>query len=156
MGALTVCDWVAMGACALFALVGLFRGLSGELGGICGVVAAASLATFGRSFLLSLAKTCGLGESRWVALAVVVAACVLVWLLVRAIARRLISAVIPQPANALLGLVFGVVKALALIVLLLLLVRMLPGVSSEEILKFNCGAFQQVEKWACGCRTTAP
>lgn len=156
MDAFTVCDWVAIALCALFAFFGLIRGFSDELGGICGLVSAACLAIFGHPFLMSFLKKCNWNGNLWIVLIVELLACVFVWMLVRALVRRLVSAAIPQPINALLGAAMGFGKSLGLFVLLVLFIRLIPIIQPENFLKFNCSLFRQVDAWACSHRTTCP
>ena len=131
---LTPIDMVLLGAVALFAGIGLFRGLSGELGSLAGFASAAAAGIFAYGFSHLAAQSFGFNDGD---VAELVAACVIDFVIVllafgivRMAVNKFVSCLVPQPTNALLGAVSGTVKGILLLVLLTGFGFMSPGTYS--------------------------
>ncbi len=131
---LTPIDMALLGAVALLAGIGLFRGLSGELASLAGFAAATAVGFCAYNFAHLAACSFGFNGGGALELAAAgVIDLVLVLLafgIVRWIVNRFISCLVPQPTNALLGVASGVVKGCLLLVLLTGFGFMAPGTYS--------------------------
>jgi len=102
-------DYAVLGVAAVFAVTGLFRGLSGTIGFLTASVASAATATFGWPL-----------SSRWLAspwtrgLAVFVAA-LLVFGTVRMVVKKSVNGLLAQPSDAVFGMLVGVFAAALLL-----------------------------------------
>ena len=118
---LTVVDYVLLAAFGVLAIIGLFKGFSGWMGTVIGAVASAAVGYFSFGYCLSL-----VAASPWVSgpcvriaaalLDMLVA--LLVFCLVRNLAKRFFSFLLPQPLDALIGLAAGIFLGMVLAVLL--------------------------------------
>jgi len=128
---LTPIDMVLLGAVALLAGIGLFRGLSGELASLAGFAAATAVGFFAYGFAHLAACSFGFNGGDMLELvAAGVIDFVLVLLafgIVRWIVNKFVSCLVPQPTNALLGAASGAVKGCLLLVLLTGFGFMAPG-----------------------------
>ena len=112
-------DFVLLGGVILLAGIGLFRGLSGELGSVAGFAAA----TFAGFCLLDTARTCatsmGIGDYAMPAAYVIDFVFALVAFgLARWIVAKFVSVLVPQPTNAFLGMLGGLFKSAVVLGLL--------------------------------------
>ncbi len=102
-------DYAVLGVAAVFAVTGLFRGLSGTVGFLSASVASAAAATFGWPL-----------SARWLhspwtrGLAVFVAA-LLVFGIVRVVVKKSVNGLLSQPSDAVFGMLVGVVAAALLL-----------------------------------------
>lgn len=112
---LTVIDWIIFIVSAFFTVVGLFRGFSGQLGSLAGMVTAILVGYFLFSPLKGF-----VADSDWASGAATQAALsgVLVFVimlvafgLVRMVVAKFVSLLVPQPLNAILGGLIGVAKS---------------------------------------------
>ena len=135
---LTALDWVLFAVAAFFMTVGLFWGLSGQLGSLAGIVAALVAGYLLFVPVRSLVAVTGLlsGESTQAGAAAVVDFIVVlvVFGLVRLIVAKFVSFLIPQPLNAILGALVGLVKGTIAVVLL-------AGVGVVQTGRFSEGFF---------------
>ena len=131
---LTPIDMALLGAVALLAGIGLFRGLSGELASLAGFAAATAVGFFAYDFAHLAACSFGFNGGDTLELAAAgVIDLVLVLLafgIMRWIVNKFVSCLVPQPTNALLGAASGVVKGCLLLVLLTGVGFMAPGTYS--------------------------
>ena len=102
-----------------FLLRGVIRGFSGEVAPLLGLAVAVAVLWFGykplhSAAMLVVAESAGDAAAFYSALAVVVAG-VVVYLAIAYLARGVISFILPQPFNAILGGVVGAAKGLFLI-----------------------------------------
>ncbi len=121
MGGVTAFDYVLLAAIGALAIIGLFKGLSGWLGTLTGAAAATVVGYFGFGFCLKAAMACPWVSGPFVSLAAAILD-FLVGLIVFGLTRRLavkfFSFLLPQPLDAIIGLLGGVFLGLVLTVLL--------------------------------------
>lgn len=119
---LAVLDWVLLSVMAIFTVMGLFQGFSGQLGSIVGLAAALATGYFAFSPLLELVDECDCvsGEVSQKGLAAFIdfVVCLVVFGLLRRMVAKFVSFLVPQPMNAILGAVAGVLKGAVAIGLL--------------------------------------
>lgn len=128
-------DWALLGGIAVFAVVGLFRGLSGELGALAGLVAALVAGYFGHAPLQAFLQSAVPGFTSWGSPAAYVAdflMAIVAFGVTRMIVSRFVSFLVPQPTNALMGALAGAAKG-AVIVAALLATGFLPAPRCEAL-----------------------
>ena len=118
---LTTVDYVLAGLLAGLAVIGLFKGLSGWLGTIAGLAAAFVVAPL--LFATCIAWASGfafLGGAFLMPVAVIIdfVLSLIVFGLVRKIVVKFVSALLPQPFNALVGAASGLLLGSVVVVLL--------------------------------------
>lgn len=150
-------DFVIAGLAALLAGIGLYRGLSGELGSLAGF-AAASGAGF---FLLGLARVCAdaVGFGQYAATAAYVVDFVFALVafgLARWIVAKFVSVMVPQPTNAFLGMLSGLFKSAVVIGLLAGFGLMQPGTYSTGFFATHSTVVREVAVWADANLAEAP
>ncbi len=144
-------DYVLLTVVTFFVVTGLFRGISGELGGVAGIAAA-----FAAGFALydvarSLAASAGFSTG---GLATAATATIdLVFLLiaygiVRRLVSKFVSVMVPQPTNAVLGALGGCIKSAALLALLSGVWMLKPGEYSSGPLAAYSTIVSKVAYWA--------
>ncbi len=106
-------------AFCFFLLRGIIRGFSGEVAPLIGLVAAICVIAFGykpiyNGAMMVLAESAGPSASYYCALAIVVVG-VVVYFAIAILVRGIISFILPQPFNAILGGLVGAAKGLFLI-----------------------------------------
>ena len=112
---LTTFDFVLLGVLALFVVIGLFRGLSGTLGVMAGAAAALAAGYFlkdaaaGCVVSVGLAARGGLLAQGATAVVDFVFA-LLAFGIVRWLVAKFVSMLVPQPTDAILGAVCGLVS----------------------------------------------
>lgn len=135
---LTIIDWVIFIVAAFFTVVGLFRGFSGQIGSLAGMVAA----LFAGYFLYSPIKGFVVdgnwisGEATQNAVAGTFDFIVMLVMfgLVRRLVSRFVSFLIPQPMDAIVGGLIGLMKSVVL-------VGVLAGVGLVQTGRFSDGFF---------------
>ena len=142
-------DFVLLGGVILLAGIGLFRGLSGELGSIAGF-AAASLAGF---CLLDAARVCsasfGFGDYAAPAAYVIDFVFALVAFgIARWIVAKFVSVLVPQPTNAFLGMVGGLFKSAVVLGLLTGVGLMSAGTYSTGFFAAHSTIVREIAVWA--------
>ena len=121
---LEVVDYVLLCVMAAITLIGLFRGLSGELGSIAGFGAARLAgwllygAAHGCAVSVGLAQRGGALETGSTAVIDFVFA-IIAFGIVRWMVAKFVSCLVPQPTNALLGGLGGVFKCCVLLAFLM-------------------------------------
>ena len=150
-------DFVLAGLAALLAGIGLYRGLSGELGSLAGFAAAS-----GAGFLLiGFARTCvvALGFGKYAAMAAYVLAFVfslVAFGLARWAVAKFVSVMVPQPTNAFLGMLSGLFKSAVVIGLLAGFGLMRPGTYSTGFFATHSTIVREVAVWADASLAEAP
>ncbi len=150
-------DFVLAGLAALLAGIGLYRGLSGELGSLAGFAAAS-----GAGFLLiGFARTCvvALGFGKYAAMAAYVLDFVFALVafgLARWIVAKFVSVMVPQPTNAFLGMLGGLFKSAVVIGLLAGFGLMRPGSYSTGFFATHSTIVREVAAWADANLAEAP
>ena len=150
-------DFVLAGLAALLAGIGLYRGLSGELGSLAGFAAAS-----GAGFLLiGFARTCvvALGFGKYAAMAAYVLDFVfslVAFGLARWIVAKFVSVMVPQPTNAFLGMLSGLFKSAVVIALLAGFGLMQPGTYSTGFFATHSTIVREVAVWADASLAEAP
>ena len=124
-------DYVILGVVILLTGIGLFRGLSGELGSIAGFAAA----VVAGCCLIGTARTCAaaIGTASFASPAAYVIDFVFALLafgIVRFLVAKFVSILVPQPTNALIGALGGLLKGLVAVGLLAGIGLMRPGTYS--------------------------
>ena len=107
---LLAADYVILGAAAFFAVVGLVRGLSGEVGSVGGWVAAAVAAYF------SWPHVQGRSAEPWIPPVAVGVVALVAFFLARVTLSKAVHFMLAQPTDALLGLLVGCAKVAAAVV----------------------------------------
>ena len=102
-------DYALCGLTVVTAVLGLFRGFSGTLGFVLGVIAALVTASFGWTYSASLTAVV------WQRGAGVLVATLLAFGLVRLIVKKLVNGLLAQPSDAIFGFLIG--AALGVLVL---------------------------------------
>lgn len=148
---LTTLDWGLCGGVALLALIGLSRGLSGELGSLAGF-AAALAAGFG---LYGPATSCaealgftarGVGGPAAAVIDFVFA--LVAFGLARRLVSRFVSCCLGRVANAALGFVGGLFKGAVLVGLLVGVGWTQPGTYSEGFFAAHSTIVRTIAVWA--------
>jgi len=118
---ITTLDYALLAVFGVLAIIGLFKGLSGWLGTVTGAVASAAVGYFAFGYCLLAASACPWVSGPFVRLAAAVLdllVTLLAFCLVRNLARRFFSFLLPQPLDALIGLAGGIFLGLLFAVLL--------------------------------------
>ena len=116
----TIFDYILFAVMAFVVGVGLFRGLSGELGSLAGFAAAAAAGYFlfgaAKAFAVNVGFA-GHGEGLLTGTAAVIdfVFALIAYGLTRGLVAKFVSCMLPQPTNALLGALGGVFKCLVLL-----------------------------------------
>lgn len=142
-------DFVLLGGVVLLAGIGLFRGLSGELGSIAGF-AAASLAGF---CLLDAARACAasLGFGGYAAPAAYVMDFVFALVafgVARWVVAKFVSVLVPQPTDAFLGMLGGLFKSAVVLGLLTGVGLMQAGTYSTGFFATRSAVVREIAAWA--------
>ena len=142
-------DFVLLGGVLLLAGIGLFRGLSGELGSIAGF-AAAILAGF---CLLDVARACAVSlgiENYATALAYVIDFVfgLVSFGSVRWLVAKFVSVLVPQPTNAFLGMLGGLFKSAVILCLLTGVGLMQAGTYSTGFFATHSVIIKEIAGWA--------
>lgn len=142
-------DFILLGGVILLAGIGLFRGLSGELGSIAGF-AAASLAGF---CLLDAARACAVsfGFGNYIVPAAYVIDFVFALVafgVARWIVAKFVSVLVPQPTNAFLGMLGGIFKSAVVIGLLTGVGLMPAGTYSTGFFATHSTVVREIAAWA--------
>lgn len=123
---------------AFFIVVGLFRGFSGQLGSLAGIVAALVVGYFLfapiRCLVVSGNWITGETAQSGVASAMDFVVALVVFGLVRRIVAKFVSFLVPQPMNAIAGGAIGLVKGMVA-------VGLLTGVGLVQTGRFSEGFF---------------
>ena len=115
----TVLDWILAAVAAFFMVVGLFKGFSGQLGSLVGIVAA-----FVSGYFLFSPIKCFVIQGDWVsgivannAIALILDFVLMLILFgcIRRIVAKFASFLIPQPMDAILGGLIGLFKSLIIV-----------------------------------------
>lgn len=135
---LTALDWVLFAVAAFFVTVGLFCGVSGQLGSLAGIVAALAVGYFLFAPIRGMvASGCWFsGEAAQSGAAAIAdfAVALVVFGLVRRIVSKFVSFLVPQPMNAIAGALIGLVKGVVC-------VGLLTGVGLVQTGRFSEGFF---------------
>ena len=142
-------DFVLLGGVILLAGIGLFRGLSGELGSVAGFAAA----TFAGFCLLDTARACaasmGIGDYAMPAAYVIDFVFALVAFgLARWIVAKFVSVLVPQPTNAFLGMLGGLFKSAVVLGLLTGVGLMEAGTYSTGFFATHSAVVREIAAWA--------
>ncbi len=134
----TALDWVLFGVAAIFVVVGMFQGFSGQLGALAGLAAALAAGYFlftpVHAMVLSTGWVSGAAASGSVAGMVDFVLALVTFGLVRRIVAKFVSFLVPQPINAIVGMLVGLVKAV-------IVVGLLTGVGLVQTGRFSEGFF---------------
>ena len=135
---LTVLDWIIFAVAAFFTVVGLFKGFSGQLGSLAGMAAALAVGYF--LFAPFKGVVTGgnwvSGETAQNAMAGIADFTVMlvVFGVVRRIVAKFVSFLVPQPMNAIVGGLIGLIKCVVI-------VGILAGVGLIQTGRFSEGFF---------------
>ena len=141
-------DFVLAGLAALLAGIGLFRGLSGELGSLAGFAAASGAGVFLVGLSHRCASAIGFAENVAATYVIDFVFALLAFGLVRWIVAKFVSLMVPQPTNAFLGMVSGLFKGAVAIGLLAGLGLMQPGTYSTGFFATHSTVVHMVATWA--------
>ena len=152
MTSLLPLDLVLLGGVALLVGIGLYRGLSGELASLAGFAAAAA----GGGVLYGYAHICvraiGFNKGDTTELVATGVAVFVLGLIVFGIVRKMVdkfvSFLVPQPTNALLGALSGVLKSLVILFLLTGVGFMRPGTYATGFLAARSQIVHALAEWA--------
>jgi uncharacterized membrane protein required for colicin V production len=135
---LTVIDWIIFAVTAFFTVVGLFKGFSGQLGSLAGMISALIIGYF--VFAPMRGMVAGgnwvSGETAQAAVAGIIdfAIMLVVFGIVRRIVAKFVSFLVPQPMNAIIGAIIGLIKSV-------IVVGILVGVGLVQTGRFSEGFF---------------
>jgi len=101
---LLAADYAILGVAAFFAVAGLFRGFSGELGSACGWAAAAAAAYFAWPWLV------GAVSAMWMRIVAAGIMALVAFFFARVLVAKTVRVMLAQPTDALLGLAVGLAK----------------------------------------------
>lgn len=154
---LTLIDWVLVGALALLALIGLFRGLSGELGSLSGLVVAVLTGMCLYGVAQRCAAAAGFAGGAWESpVAGVIDFCfsIIAFGITRKIVSKFVSCCLGYVTNAVLGFLSGICKWVILVGLLTGIGIMRPeeysaGIVAEHssIVRFVADRASTVTMW---------
>lgn len=150
---LTVFDYILLAVMLVTVGIGLFRGLSGELGSLAGFAAALFAGCFFFGAAQAFAANMGFaarGEGVMTIVSGVVdfVFALIAYGLVRWLVAKFVSLLLPQPTDALLGALGGVLKCSALLVLLSGVGFAEPGRYTMGICAENSVVVHRVAEWA--------
>ncbi|MGN0846639.1 MAG: CvpA family protein [Kiritimatiellia bacterium] len=148
---LTILDWALCGALALLAAIGLFRGLSGELGSLAGLAAGLAVGWVLYGTARGCAAALGFAAPGLATpTAAVIDFCfgLVAFGLVRWAVARFVSFCLGRVANAFFGLLSGLFKGAALVGVLTGVGIMTPGTYSEGVLAGHSGVIRTIAAWA--------
>lgn len=135
---LTAIDWVLLTVAAFFAVVGLFRGFSGQLGSLVGIAAALIVGYFAFAPLRGLVENWhwvdGEATQKSIAAFADFVLALIVFGLSRRIVARFVSFLVPQPMDAIAGALVGLLKGAVA-------VGVLTGVGIVQTGRFSQGFF---------------
>ena len=103
-------DYALCGITVVMAVLGLFRGFSGTLGFVLGVIAAAFVGSFGWTYSLSFTAV------TWQRGTGVLVAALLAFGLVRLIVKKLVNGLLAQPSDAIFGFLIGAALGVLILV----------------------------------------
>ncbi len=136
---------------ALIVGIGLFRGLSGELASLAGFVAAIAAGYSLYGFAHGISRALGFDKGDTTELvAAGVAVFVLglvVFGLTRLVIDKFVSFLVPQPTNALLGALSGIIKSFALLCLLAGVGFMRPGTYAQGEIAKRSQVIHALAEW---------
>lgn len=119
---LTLLDWVLFAVAAFFAVAGLFRDFSGQLGSLSGIAAALVVGYLSFSPLHEMVATgnwvTGQVSQRSMAAVADFVVALIVFGLTRRIVARFVSFLVPQPMDAMAGAIVGLLKGAVIVGLL--------------------------------------
>ena len=148
----SVIDLVLLGGAALLVGIGLYRGLSGELASFAAIVAAVAAGACLYGCAHALVRACGFNKGD---VAEIVAAGVadfvialVTYGLVRWSVNKFVSFLVPQPTNALLGVLSGLVKSVVACFLLAGIGFMRPGTYVQGWLARRSLIIHTFAEWA--------
>ena len=148
----SIIDLVLLGGVALLVGIGLYRGLSGELASFAAFVTALAAGACLYGVAHALVRTCGFNKGD---VAEIVAAGVadfvlglVVFGLVRWLVNKFVSFLVPQPTNALLGALSGLVKSVTACFLLSGIGFMRPGTYVQGWLAQRSQIIHTFAEWA--------
>ena len=150
-------DYILIGVAILITGIGLFRGLSGELGSIAGF-AAASAAGY---LLLDVARTCVAAFCSGTVAAPAAYVLDFVFALVafgivRFLVAKFVAVLVPQPTNAFLGMLGGLFKSVVVVGLLTGVGLLAPGEYSGGFFATHSTIVGHVAGWADSYLAEAP
>ena len=149
-------DFVLAGVAVLLAGIGLYRGLSGELGSLAGFAAASGAGVFLVGLSHRCASAIGFAENVAAAYVIDFVFALVAFGLVRWIVAKFVSVMVPQPTNAFLGMVSGLFKSVVAIGLLAGFGLMQPGTYSTGFFATHSNVVRMVATWADANLAEAP
>lgn len=135
---LTIIDWIIFAVTAFFTVVGLFKGFSGQLGSLVGMIAAlaAGYLLFSpiKGFIVNGNWVSGAAAQSTLAGIFDFVVMLVVFGLVRRLVAKFVAFLIPQPMNAIAGALIGLLKSVVA-------VGMLAAVGLIQTGRFSNGFF---------------
>lgn len=133
-------DYVAFGGVAFLVIRGFWRGCSGEISGIVGLLAAGAVGYFGfgpieRTVFAAKVFDANPYAGRLIAFILILVVCFAVWLVLGRVLKEALQLVVRQPFDALLGGVLGGVKAFAAVAALCALGLLNPSAAERAKLQ---------------------
>ncbi len=148
---LTILDWILFGVLALLAGIGLFRGLSGELGSLAGLAAGLVAGFLLYGVAMKCAEVSGLAEHGFGRPgAAVIDFCfgLVAFGLVRWVVSKFVSFCLGRVTNAFFGLLSGLFKGIVLVGLLTGVGIVKPGEYSRGFLATHSSVVRLIASWA--------
>lgn len=151
---LTAVDYSILCGIALVAGIGLWRGLSGEIGFIAGLVAAIATGFMAYGAARELAVACGLAKGGALdapaAGAIDFVFALVAFGVVRFVVAKFVSVLVPQPTNAIIGGICGIIKGTVGVCLLAGIGILPPGRYSQGFLSGHSVIVRLVATFADG------
>lgn len=148
----TTLDWVIIGGIAVLAAIGLFRGISGEIGSFLGIAAGLLVGYLLYGLALEIAANAASSYDEGIRKAVAIGIDGLFALvaagLVRKLVKKFVSWSIGKPLDHALGLVAGVVKGVILTGVLTGLGVVKPGENSSGYFSAKSPVIRYIAEWA--------
>ncbi len=154
----TILDWILFGAIVLLAGIGLFRGLSGELGSVAGLAAALVVGYFLFGVAWSCADAVGLVAQGWGTPSAVVidfVFAIIAFGIVRWLVAKFVSCCLGRVTNAFFGLLSGILKGIVLVGLLTGIGIVSPGAYSSGFFVAHSSVVRTIAAWADAYQTGA-
>jgi membrane protein required for colicin V production len=150
---LTALDWVILGGMTLLAVIGLFRGISGELASLVGIATGlvAGYLFYGFAYACSVKmgmEARGEGVVKGVAMVINFAVALVAGGLARILVKKFVSFLVGRALDASLGLLAGMFKGVVVVGLLTGVGIVRPGEYSTGYLVAHSSLIAEIATWA--------
>lgn len=148
----TTLDWVILGGIAVLAIIGLFRGISGEIGSLLGIAAGlvAGYALYGFATEIAARMVASYGDRvcRAVAIGVDGLFALVAGGMVRILVKRFVSFLIGRALDCAIGFTAGLLKGVVITGVLTGLGVVKPGENSSGYFSAKSPVIRYIAEWA--------